>query len=282
MKNTWGDLLLTDYKNMETKPLSIMQCVGVLIVFYILFFIAMVIYFLSGVIFSSIFRDVTAVAWLSFPIFALMLYLITRFMINKNLIPNVKFQREKVSIKYYFLVLFMVLGLYLISTATIYRVTPYLPDFNFNYSNTNVQVCNIKLISCINTILIFPIVEEVIFRRIMLRGLTKKYTIKHALIASSLIFAIYHISLQQSINVFATGLFFGFIYLKKSSLKLCITAHGFHNLICTVNERFTYIQLNNIEYLGVFILGVLIMATALKYFIATTEDSSKPLECNIE
>jgi len=282
MKNTWGDLLLTDYKHMETKSLSIIQCVGISVGFLFLVSIALIIFIFCVQVYVYILGTEEYAMMVCFLIFSLMLYFIARFMLNRYLISNIKLKKKKLSLKHYFWVVLIELGGYLVLTATLYRGIYYLPDIGPKIVDYNYKATEYKLFSVLTSVLLFPIVEEIVFRRIIQRGLTKKYTMKTALVASTLIFAVCHFSLQQSIAVIPSGILLGYIYMKTSSLKLCIVIHGFHNLICEIAEDFVHIKPNNIEYLGVFILGVLIMGTALKYFIATTEASSKPLECNIE
>lgn len=81
-------------------------------------------------------------------------------------------------------------------------------------------------------ILIGPIIEELIFRKIILKGLCQKYSKVTALIISSLIFAMCHGSLQNIIGVIPISFVLGYIYIKKSSIILCITTHAFHNILC--------------------------------------------------
>lgn len=262
-------LFLHDFWDLETKELSIIQSVGITVKFWVMMIITIIVIVLVSFTFGNTIYGVGLILI----ILPLSIYLIVRNMLKNYLVPNVKRVKEKLSVKHYFLVPLMVFGLYLISTSTLYRVSSYIPDFGFldvaknSYTNvgTNAQVLFINLFSIFSTTLVAPIVEEIIFRKIIFRGLLQKYTTRTALIASTLIFAFYHISLQQSISVIPIAFIIGYIYLKTSSIMLCIIAHGFHNLLCDL-ANISIINFNNIEYFGVLILGITILAFSIKSF----------------
>lgn len=77
--------------------------------------------------------------------------------------------------------------------------------------------------------IIAPIIEEVIFRGIILNGMLKRYNPSTAIIISSLLFALIHGNLHQEINAFLLALIIGCIYYKTHSLYLTIYCHFFNN-----------------------------------------------------
>lgn len=77
--------------------------------------------------------------------------------------------------------------------------------------------------------IIAPIIEEVIFRGIILNGMLKRYNPSTAIIISSLLFALIHGNLHQGINAFLLALIIGCIYYKTHSLYLTIYCHFFNN-----------------------------------------------------
>lgn len=77
--------------------------------------------------------------------------------------------------------------------------------------------------------IIAPIIEEVIFRGILLNGMLKRYNPSTAIIISSLLFALIHGNLHQEINAFLLALIIGCIYYKTHSLYLTIYCHFFNN-----------------------------------------------------
>ncbi|MCY6371841.1 CPBP family intramembrane glutamic endopeptidase [Clostridium ganghwense] len=80
-------------------------------------------------------------------------------------------------------------------------------------------------------VIVAPIYEELLFRKIFLGGMSKRYKKVTALVLSSLIFGAMHLNIPQFVNAFFLGLILGVIYLKTESLTLCMIAHGFNNLI---------------------------------------------------
>lgn len=79
-----------------------------------------------------------------------------------------------------------------------------------------------------------PILEEFIFRGIMLNGLLKKYSPHKAIIVSSILFGFVHLNPWQFISAFILGLFIGWIYYKTRSLSLAIIIHAFNNFTATL------------------------------------------------
>lgn len=77
--------------------------------------------------------------------------------------------------------------------------------------------------------IIAPVVEEIIFRGIILRGFLRRYSVVKALILSSLLFGFIHLNITQFITAFLVGLLLGWIYYKTNSLLFVILAHALHN-----------------------------------------------------
>jgi len=76
-----------------------------------------------------------------------------------------------------------------------------------------------------------PIVEEIIFRGIILRGLLSHYTPQQALLTSSILFSLIHLNPDQLFHTLVIGYFFGWLYIRSYSLWPSIIAHGVFNLV---------------------------------------------------
>ncbi len=74
-----------------------------------------------------------------------------------------------------------------------------------------------------------PVVEELIFRGVILDGLQIRYPARTALFVSSFLFGAIHIIPWAIINAFLLGLFFAWLRIKTRSLPLCIYIHSFYN-----------------------------------------------------
>ncbi len=85
-----------------------------------------------------------------------------------------------------------------------------------------------------------PILEEVLFRGIILDGFLNRYKPGKAIFWSALLFGLFHMNPWQFIPAFLTGLLLGYIYLKTRSLIPVI---------------FIHIIINSFSYLMLYIFG---------------------------
>lgn len=86
----------------------------------------------------------------------------------------------------------------------------------------------------LSAILLAPILEELIFRGIILKGLLTSYSPAKAIIISALIFGIIHIHPTQIFTAFLFGLFSGWVFYKTKSLGFTILCHFTGNLTATL------------------------------------------------
>lgn len=75
-----------------------------------------------------------------------------------------------------------------------------------------------------------PLVEETIFRGIMLDGLLKRYSPTTAILISSLLFGLVHLNPWQFITGLIIGAFSGWIYYRSGRLFYSVIAHAAANL----------------------------------------------------
>ena len=75
-----------------------------------------------------------------------------------------------------------------------------------------------------------PILEELLFRGVILDGLLKKYSPVKSILISSIIFGLAHLNPWQFVTAFVIGIFAGWIYYKSRSLSLTILIHASINL----------------------------------------------------
>jgi len=84
-------------------------------------------------------------------------------------------------------------------------------------------------ISFLFMVIIFPLLEEIIYRGIILEGLLLNHGRNFALLFSALIFGLIHMIIIQIIPAFFSGLLLGWLYLKYRSLLLVFFAHAVNN-----------------------------------------------------
>jgi len=84
-----------------------------------------------------------------------------------------------------------------------------------------------------------PILEELLFRGVILDGLLKNYQPVHAILFSAFLFALVHGNLAQGIGAFLGGILMGWIYWKTQSVIPGILIHFFNNLAAFVGTMLT-------------------------------------------
>ena len=76
-----------------------------------------------------------------------------------------------------------------------------------------------------------PILEELIFRGIILEGFLRNYSPVKSILLVSLLFGVAHLNIWQFIGAFVIGAFISWIYWKTRSIVLSIVVHMMNNLI---------------------------------------------------
>jgi uncharacterized protein len=74
-----------------------------------------------------------------------------------------------------------------------------------------------------------PILEEMLFRGVILRSFLRQYSRTKAILWSSAIFGIAHLNLYQLASAFAIGIVSGWLYERCRSLWPCIVLHASYN-----------------------------------------------------
>lgn len=115
-----------------------------------------------------------------------------------------------------------------------------------------------------------PIVEESLFRGIIMHGLMKNYKSWYAILISAILFSLFHLNPWQMTYTFFLGLFLGLLMIRSRSLPLCIIAHSINNIIVlySITSKkefpsllFSGINKNNSIFIsiGVIIIGILLI-----------------------
>lgn len=139
-------------------------------------------------------------------------------------------QKENTAIpkKYYIYTIITILIFRIIFDNSIGVLVEQIP-INENIEEAFNQLFKYPIIAVVSICIVAPIYEEVIYRGIMLKGLSKKYNDKVAIVVSALLFAIMHMNFQQGINAFLLGIVMGYLYTKTKSLYVSIFAHFINN-----------------------------------------------------
>lgn len=99
------------------------------------------------------------------------------------------------------------------------------------------------------TTLLAPVLEEMLFRGIILRSFLLQYPKWLSILGSALIFGAAHMNLYQFTAAFMLGLFLGWLYQRARSLVPCIILHAVYNAtllgMSLMGEEWAVDQLGN-------------------------------------
>jgi len=80
-----------------------------------------------------------------------------------------------------------------------------------------------------SAVIVAPLTEELLFRGLILRGLTRRYGFLPAALVSSALFALSHLNLVQGLPAFAVGFYLAWLYRTTGTLWWPILGHGLFN-----------------------------------------------------
>lgn len=199
-------------------PKNILQ--SILVIVIIVFYSSLTLFILE-----RFFDDLGIKVTLNFLI-SVLLTLISMILINRILGVNLRFK-----LKVYNFKLLIISSIVIVSFVFSFN-TPLNRAINSLIDGEISKVSNPfeSLLLVFTTCILAPILEEFIFRGIILRGLLESYSKKFSILISSVIFAIVHLSPSQILGAFIFGLFFGLVYSKTRSLGYTIILHFLANI----------------------------------------------------
>jgi len=124
-----------------------------------------------------------------------------------------------------------------------------------------------------------PVVEELIFRGLILHGLRRNYNAFTAVVISALLFALFHLNPWQFPATFVLGLLLGWIMIRTRSILLAIIGHAINNLLVLltvtywqeINTHAIFLmEENELLWLSTLIMGfsvILIILSTIKWKI---------------
>lgn len=155
---------------------------------------------------------------------------------NKNNYSYIKyFKLNNVSNKILFPLISFSIGVFILSDAIDRIINTFIPVPNFYAEVLEMFKWNdilSFLIIIVSVVVIAPIVEEIIFRGLLLRGLEKKYRLAILpIIYSSILFTAIHGLPSFFIQIFLIGMVLGFLSIKFNSVFPGIVLHSINNLL---------------------------------------------------
>lgn len=83
-----------------------------------------------------------------------------------------------------------------------------------------------------------PVVEELIFRGLILQGFRRNYNALTAVFMSALLFALFHLNPWQFPATFVLGLLLGWIIIRTNNIILAIIGHSINNFLVLLSITF--------------------------------------------
>lgn len=124
------------------------------------------------------------------------------------------------------------------------------------------------------------IIEELIFRGIILNGLRKNYPAVTAVFMSALLFSLFHLNPWQIPATFVLGLLLGWILIRTRSILLAIIGHAINNLMVlltvTYHQQISTHSIYLMEDKEKFLLsGMIVLLSIILIYLATLWPSRK-------
>ncbi len=104
----------------------------------------------------------------------------------------------------------------------------HLPNWS---TGTFHEIAKYPVLMVVTGCVLAPMLEEALFRGILLKGLLRNYSPAVAIGQSAFLFGLIHLNPAQSAAAMLTGLLLGWLYYRTRSLALCISFHAINNLL---------------------------------------------------
>lgn len=95
--------------------------------------------------------------------------------------------------------------------------------------------------------IIAPIIEELIFRGVIMHGLMRNYPKIIAIFVSALFFALFHLNPWQFPATFLLGLLLGWIMVITRNIFACIIGHSMNNLLVLLSMKY-WLDINTFSF----------------------------------
>jgi uncharacterized protein len=133
--------------------------------------------------------------------------------------------------------------------------------------------------SFLKVAIIAPIIEETLFRGIIMHGLMKNYKSWYAILISAILFSLFHLNPWQMSYTFFLGLFIGWIMTLTHSLPLCIITHSINNIIVllsiTWNDQIQKSFISQIKITESVLLSIGAIVVGITLVIVFSKSSKK-------
>jgi membrane protease YdiL (CAAX protease family) len=117
----------------------------------------------------------------------------------------------------------------------------------------------------LKVVIIAPVIEEMIFRGVIMHGLMRNYSKITAVFVSALMFALFHLNPWQFPATFVLGLLLGILMIRTRNIYLCILGHAINNGLVMISIQY-WEQIQNSFFFQMTKSGQLIISFLLAAF----------------
>jgi len=250
--------------------LEIVEAIGVIIIYYLLIGTPVSI---ATTIHNTIVSSLLIIV-------AFFIVTISCKLLLVNIENNYAESMKKFTIKSIIFLIIIFLGYFLIVCSLILPFEKTLQGFENNMTFAK-SLAKTPLFMIIYACILGPVMEEFVFRGIVLGGLLKSYSNTTAILVSAFLFGIIHFNLAQFMLAFPLGLLIGYLYIKTHSIYLCMLMHGLYN---TFSFAFAlYYPHHNIFISILFtVVGLALIILGFKKLIGNINKSNIQKTLNID
>ena len=130
-------------------------------------------------------------------------------------------------------------------------------------------------IDVIMAVFVAPILEEIVFRGVIMNNL-RKYGIRVAIIINSLLFGLSHYNIEMIVPAFLTGIVFSYVAYKYS-IKYSILIHFFINAVTKISQALILLRVELILILVSLFFAFLIIFLLIFFIIGLAKGRYKEI-----
>ncbi len=133
-----------------------------------------------------------------------------------------------------------------IGSENLFFIKPKIPELEWN-----------NFITVFIVLIIGPVVEEILYRRIIFVKLKKHYSLLVSVLISSILFSVFHMDINNLVPAFMAGIFFAYVYHITKSLLIVIICHSLINLmvIFSTTTKVDFEPIVFVLYLTMFMMA---------------------------
>lgn len=164
----------------------------------------------------------------------LIILVISRKMLHQKISEN--YHKPKTTISFMLMGCLVAVGASMTGVLFSGAITSLLSHFDIQSGMANLSTpdnLSAKIVNIAYLCVIAPFLEETLFRGVILKSL-RSYGNVFAIIASSVLFGIFHFNLIQLVPATLMGLVFAFLAVKSESIIPSILAHAFNNTVTVI------------------------------------------------